>query len=125
MLNMEEYLKFLNQSDKTVLKALEVLENCDVLAAEDTRHTQKLLMHFGIKKPLISYYEHNKTVRGPVLIEKLANGENIALVSDAGTSCIAVADMTYSHASGELGHLCFIENLSDKSVTFYPMEQTL
>lgn len=70
-------------------RALEVLENCDVIAAEDTRHTQKLLMHFGIKKPLISYYEHNKTVRGPVLIEKLANGENIALVSDAGTPGIS------------------------------------
>ena len=70
-------------------RALEVLENCDVIAAEDTRHTQKLLMHFGIKKPLISYYEHNKTVRGPVLIEKLLNGENIALVSDAGTPGIS------------------------------------
>jgi len=70
-------------------RALEVLKNCDVIAAEDTRHTQKLLMHFGIKKPLISYYEHNKTVRGPVLIEKLVNGENIALVSDAGTPGIS------------------------------------
>ena len=70
-------------------RALEVLKNCDVIAAEDTRHTQKLLMHFGIKKPLISYYEHNKTTRGPLLIEKLSNGENIALVSDAGTPGIS------------------------------------
>ena len=70
-------------------RALEVLENCDIIAAEDTRHTQKLLMHFGIKKPLISYYEHNKTTRGPLLIEKLSNGENIALVSDAGTPGIS------------------------------------
>lgn len=70
-------------------RALEILENCDIVAAEDTRHTQKLLMHFGIKKPLISYYEHNKASRGPILIEKLQSGENIALVSDAGTPGIS------------------------------------
>ncbi len=70
-------------------RALEILENCDIIAAEDTRHTQKLLTHFGIKKPLISYYEHNKASRGPLLIEKLQNGENIALVSDAGTPGIS------------------------------------
>ena len=70
-------------------RALEVLENCDLIAAEDTRHTQKLLSHFDIKKPLVSYYEHNKVARGPVLIEKLHSGENIALVSDAGTPGIS------------------------------------
>lgn len=70
-------------------RALEILENCDVVAAEDTRHTQKLLSHFNIKKPLISYYEHNKIARGPLLLEKLRNGENIALVSDAGTPGIS------------------------------------
>lgn len=70
-------------------RALEVLENCDLVAAEDTRHTQKLLTHFGIKKPLISYYEHNKAARGPLLLEKLQSGQNIALVSDAGTPGIS------------------------------------
>lgn len=70
-------------------RALEILKNCDLIAAEDTRHTQKLLMHFGIKKPLISYYEHNKIARAPILLEKLKNGENIALVSDAGTPGIS------------------------------------
>jgi 16S rRNA (cytidine1402-2'-O)-methyltransferase len=70
-------------------RALEILENCDIVAAEDTRHTQKLLSHFNIKKPLISYYEHNKVAREPLLIEKLTNGENIALVSDAGTPGIS------------------------------------
>ena len=70
-------------------RALEILENCDIVAAEDTRHTQKLLSHFNIKKPLISYYEHNKVARGPFLLEKLRNGENIALVSDAGTPGIS------------------------------------
>ena len=70
-------------------RALEILENCDIVAAEDTRHTQKLLSHFNIKKPLISYYEHNKVARAPLLLEKLRNGENIALVSDAGTPGIS------------------------------------
>ncbi len=70
-------------------RALDILENCDVVAAEDTRHTQKLLSHFNIKKPLISYYEHNKVSRGPLLLEKLRSGENIALVSDAGTPGIS------------------------------------
>ena len=70
-------------------RALEILENCDIVAAEDTRHTQKLLSHFNIKKPLISYYEHNKVAREPLLIEKLTHGENIALVSDAGTPGIS------------------------------------
>ena len=70
-------------------RALEVLENCDLIAAEDTRHTQKLLSHFDIKKTLVSYYEHNKVARGPLLIEKLHSGENIALVSDAGTPGIS------------------------------------
>lgn len=70
-------------------RALETLLSCDIIAAEDTRHTQKLLTHFQIKKPLISYYEHNKASRGPVLMEKLQSGANIALVSDAGTPGIS------------------------------------
>ena len=56
----------------------------DVVAAEDTRHTLGLLEHFGIKKPLVSYFEHNKLSRGPELIAKLKEGADIALVSDAG-----------------------------------------
>lgn len=84
-------------------RALEVLESCDLVAAEDTRHTQKLLSHFGIKKPLISYYEHNKISRGPILIEKLQNGENIALVSDAGTPGISDPGADLIKAATELG----------------------
>lgn len=71
------------------LRALETLRTVDLIAAEDTRHTAKLLAHFDIQKPLISYYEHNKMTRGPQLIEKLIAGENIALVSDAGTPGIS------------------------------------
>lgn len=66
------------------LRVLRVLEEVDLIAAEDTRHTIKLLNHFNIKKPLTSYHEHNKREKGKVLIQKLLNGESIALVSDAG-----------------------------------------
>ena len=72
-----------NMKDVT-LRALEIFEEVDLIAAEDTRHTAKLLSHYNIRKPLISYFEHNTLARGPQLIEKLLNGENIALVSDAG-----------------------------------------
>ncbi len=71
------------------LRALETLKNADVVAAEDTRQTGKLLSHFEIKKPMISYFEHNKAQRGPQIIEKLKQGLNVALVSDAGTPGIS------------------------------------
>lgn len=66
------------------MRTLRVLNEVDIVAAEDTRHTIKLLNHFDINKPLTSYHEHNKNTKGPILIEKLIGGENIALVSDAG-----------------------------------------
>lgn len=66
------------------LRTLRVLEEVDLIAAEDTRHTIKLLNHFKIKKPLTSYHEHNKREKGKILINKIIQGENIALVSDAG-----------------------------------------
>lgn len=66
------------------LRVLETLQNVDLIACEDTRKTLQLLNHFSIKKPLTSYYEHNKTFKGSYLINRLLNGENIALVSDAG-----------------------------------------
>jgi 16S rRNA (cytidine1402-2'-O)-methyltransferase len=67
------------------LRALRVLKEVDLIAAEDTRHTKKLLNHYGISTPLISYHAHNQASRGPELIERLQSGQNIALVSDAGT----------------------------------------
>ena len=67
------------------LRALNTLKSVDLIAAEDTRHTLKLLNHYEISKPLISYHRHNEETKKDVLIEKLKNGENIALVSDAGT----------------------------------------
>lgn len=65
-------------------RTLRVLGEVDLIAAEDTRHTIKLLNHFEISKPLISYHEHNKLTKGKELISKLENGDNIGLVSDAG-----------------------------------------
>ena len=67
------------------LRALRILKEVDVIAAEDTRQTLKLLNHFEISKPLISYHRHNEDIKSNILIEKLKKGENIALVSDAGT----------------------------------------
>ena len=65
-------------------RTLKVLNEVDLIAAEDTRHSIKLLNHFEISKPLTSYFEHNKDTKGDYLINKLLDGENIALISDAG-----------------------------------------
>jgi 16S rRNA (cytidine1402-2'-O)-methyltransferase len=77
-----------NLEDMTV-RAVRILREVDLIAAEDTRHTRKLLTHFGISRPLTSYFDHNKTVKGAVILEKLKNGISVALVSDAGTPCIS------------------------------------
>jgi len=71
------------------LRALRVLKEADLIAAEDTRHTRKLLSRYDIHTPLISYFEHNEFRRGELLLEKLQNGQNIALVSNAGTPAIS------------------------------------
>ena len=67
------------------LRAINILKSVDLIAAEDTRHTLKLLNHLEISKLLISYHRHNEDVRVDLLIDKLKEGQNIALVSDAGT----------------------------------------
>lgn len=72
-----------NLGDMT-LRVIEILKTVDLIAAEDTRNTLKLLNHFEIKTPMTSYHQHNLETKGPVLIEKLKEGKNIALVTDAG-----------------------------------------
>src|SRR4051812_26309574 len=67
------------------LRALEVLRDCDLIAAEDTRVTAKLLAIYGLKKPLTSYNDHNAARERPRLLERLGSGASVALVSDAGT----------------------------------------
>lgn len=70
-------------------RAVEILGQVDFIAAEDTRVTLKLLNHFGIKKPMISYFEHNKYERGEIICERILSGENCAVVTDAGMPCIS------------------------------------
>src|SRR5215467_10451192 len=70
-------------------RALQVLGDVELIACEDTRHTRKLLQHFGINTRTISYHEHNEKQRSEELIEKLKQGSNIAVVSDAGTPSIS------------------------------------
>ncbi len=70
-------------------RALRILRESDLIACEDTRQTRKLLDHFGIAKPTVSYHEHNESARAGELVDRLLSGENIALVSDAGTPLVS------------------------------------
>lgn len=75
--------------DDITYRAVKILNEVDVIAAEDTRHSLKLLNHLGISKPLISYHRHNEDNKTEVLINKLLDGDNIALITDAGTPAIS------------------------------------
>ena len=86
-MNEKQYLvaKKIEKQEEITLRALKILKEVDLIAAEDTRTTLKLLNHFDIKKPLISNHRHNEDNREEILIRKLKEGQNIAVVSDAGT----------------------------------------
>ena len=71
------------------LRAINVLKEVDFIAAEDTRHTLKLLNHLNISKPLMSYYKQNEKTKSDIIIKRVINGENVAIVSDAGTPGIS------------------------------------
>ena len=92
-----------NLKDITI-RTLEVLREVDLIAAEDTRNTLKLLNHFEISVPLTSYYEHNKAQKGSVIIERLKEGQSVALVSDAGMPAI-------SDPGEDLVRLCISEGI--------------
>lgn len=77
-----------NLGDITI-RAIDTLKSVDLIAAEDTRHTLQLLNHFEIRKPLVSYHEHNKKESGQKIIEEVLNGKNVAVVTDAGTPGIS------------------------------------
>lgn len=79
----------LGNLEDITLRALRVLKEVDAIAAEDTRHSRKLLAHYGIATPLTSYHDHVERTRAPRLVERLKAGEDIALISDAGTPGIA------------------------------------
>ena len=70
-------------------RAIQTLREVDFIAAEDTRVTLKLLNHFDIRKPLVSYHEHNLRQRGEAIIQRVLDGENVAVVSDAGMPCVS------------------------------------
>ena len=70
-------------------RAVRILKEVDLIAAEDTRHSRKLLSHFGISRPLTSYFDHNKDFKGGYILDKLLEGLSVALISDAGTPCIS------------------------------------
>jgi 16S rRNA (cytidine1402-2'-O)-methyltransferase len=79
----------LGNLEDITLRVLRLLKEVDCIAAEDTRHTLKLLNFYDIKKPLISFHEHNQKAKAPDLLRQLSQGQNIALVSDAGMPCIS------------------------------------
>jgi len=90
-------------------RAVETLENCDFIAAEDTRVTLKLLNRFEIRKPMVSYFEHNRFERGPVIADRILSGENCALVTDAGMPAI-------SDPGEDLVKLCHEKGIKVESV---------
>lgn len=75
--------------DDMTIRGVEVLKNADIIGAEDTRHSRILLQHFDIKTPLLSYHEHNEAKRREEFLERLRQGQAIALISDAGTPGIS------------------------------------
>ena len=93
-----------NLEDITI-RVIRLLKECDIIAAEDTRHTLKLLNHFNIQTPLTSYHEHNKISKSKQLIEILKSGKNIALVTDAGMPGI-------SDPGIDMVSLCYKENIN-------------
>lgn len=90
-------------------RAVETLASVDFIAAEDTRVTLKLLNHFDIKKPMVSYFEHNRRERGEVILERIKSGENCAIVTDAGMPAI-------SDPGEDLVDLCLSSGITVESV---------
>lgn len=84
-------------------RAAEVLSEVDFIAAEDTRVTLKLLNHLGLKKPMVSYFEHNKAMRGSEICSRILKGESCAIVSDAGMPCISDPGEDLVRECGSLG----------------------
>ena len=84
-------------------RAIKVLSEVSFIAAEDTRNTAKLLMHIGVSKPMVSYYQHNRTERGEEICKRLLAGESCALVTDAGTPAISDPGEDLVRLCGEKG----------------------
>ncbi|MDR1941516.1 MAG: 16S rRNA (cytidine(1402)-2'-O)-methyltransferase [Endomicrobium sp.] len=85
------------------LRALRVLKECDMIACEDTRQSLKLLAHYGISKPLVSFYSYNQRRRAPQITDKLLSGLKVALVSDGGTPAVSDPGYILVHEAVEKG----------------------
>lgn len=94
----------LGNLEDITLRALRVLKEVDLIAAEDTRHTRKLLSHYGIHTPATSFYEHNQVAKIPYILEELGKGKRIALVTDAGLPGLADPGYPLVRAALEEGH---------------------
>ncbi len=101
-----------NLGDITV-RAIEVLKSVDLIACEDTRHSRVLLDHFGIKRPLTSYHDFSEKQRASGILEKIKNGTNVALISDAGTP--GIADPGYRLITGAIREGIRLESLPGAS----------
>ncbi|MBS1873951.1 MAG: 16S rRNA (cytidine(1402)-2'-O)-methyltransferase [Acidobacteria bacterium] len=84
-------------------RAVRILKEADIIACEDTRHTRKLLDHYGVSTPMVSYHEHNETARAGEIVERLRAGESVALVSDAGTPLVSDPGYRVVAAAAEAG----------------------
>jgi 16S rRNA (cytidine1402-2'-O)-methyltransferase len=83
-------------------RAVETLQSVDLIAAEDTRHSKRLMQHFGVDTRLLAYHEHNEEQQAPALLERMLNGQSVALISDAGTPL--VSDPGYRLVNAALGN---------------------
>lgn len=94
-------------------RAIETLKKVKVIAAEDTRHSKRLLNHYGIITPLLSYYEYNRDVRIPKIIEIIKSGDSVSLISDAGTP--AISDPAYKLVRSAIENKIKIESVPGAS----------
>jgi 16S rRNA (cytidine1402-2'-O)-methyltransferase len=103
-----------NLEDMT-FRGIRVLNECTLIAAEDTRHTKKLLMHYNINTPTISYFEHNRFTRIPQILDHLISGKNIAVVTDAGTP--GISDPAYKLIRATIENHIKVESIPGASAS--------
>lgn len=103
-----------NLEDMT-FRGIRVLNECTLIAAEDTRHTKKLLMHYNINTPTISYFEHNRFTRIPQIVDHLMSGKNVSVVTDAGTP--GISDPAYKLIRATIENHIKVESIPGASAS--------